>query len=1226
MNRALIALLILPFLAFTIALDVAPQDPVTLDELNCVINVSGPGDLNANITWFVDGVPHTTSNQTLALTSGEQATTSEPGTVLNDDTERGQEWWCQATVYNQTQTQAVNATSVEILNSAPRVDSLGIPDVLFENEPYTFQATATDSDGDPVVFASVVINATGTPEPETPLFTITSAGFISFTPQFEHVGNHTMGILATDGELVGGRNVLFTVQAINEDPYFVPPLQDQQATQNETFSYVVQGFDRENDPFKIVMVDSPLPELQLVPINDTHAEINFTTGTVRHRHGGLHEITLTIFETANTTKNTTESFMLNVTVFNELPEFGPIISPMVAQGGEFNMTINATDDDAEDTLIFSIETSCPLPNPWSIETVDNSSSLAIGNIYVEKLTNDHVACRDVTLVVTDFDDQGVAKDEVRHDITLNISNVNDPPEIHEISTFDNYLGQTNMSELVAPTGLEFRYRVNATDPDLLTYEGDELFFSDNSTLFTIDDSTGWIVFTPTLGDVGEYSINITVEDLAEEQDSRVLELEIVENNPPTLIDPGVVQCDQHEDCTVLLEASDPEGDNLTYTAELVDYFVWSNQTTDAELALDMQTANITHATYNFSNEEVGWFEYNITVTDFFGAQDTGTLLINVSNINDPPLFSPSIVFPQPVVESFPRAFFIRADDPDFVNTDAPRVEENLTLIVDINGPNPSLFTPVRTQSLGTEWFIQFTPEPGDEGDYTINFTIQDLQGANTTQQINITVFERSIPPNITAVRPWFNASIFGTETETKISTAIVGNNTTATLQEGGTYTFNLSYIDLDTAPENVTMRWYIDGNLTQETTADQPSHLTVTYGFFDEGTYEYVAVVEDNRLAQDNFTWNVFVQNTNRPPITCYELTSRNVTSTTQITDYMFVFYDPDDHPDHTQPDDECSTQRTFDAELTYAANISNPEVIDIEFTGEDVTLRPLEDGIVTVTYVATDPFGELVATNPVSYQVAIPEEVESPTPTPSTGGGGSSPRPVPFPFTQDPEPLNIDILTPSSLVMYRNQTMEVPITVRNPTERVFTGVEIDASVEVDDVQLRFTQNTFAQLQPEEERNITLLVDNYRSQGTYEIKVTADVRDPEVNDSALIFVNALEQESFGDAVNTRVSFAQDLLTSNPECLELNEQLNRARTLLQEGRTHETDLLLREVVDACRFLIAAPGAREEIPAGWDVSWFTQMRYANQVLLGLLGVLVLIAVFLLMHYYSAARQDP
>ena len=76
-----------------------------------------------------------------------------------------------------------------------------------------------------------------------------------------------------------------------------------------------------------------------------------------------------------------------------------------------------------------------------------------------------------------------------------VSDINNPPVLEPIGP------------LIAVTDEPFFYDVNATDAD-----NDTLTYSTNSTLFEIDEYTGIISFTPSVSQVGNYSINISVSD------------------------------------------------------------------------------------------------------------------------------------------------------------------------------------------------------------------------------------------------------------------------------------------------------------------------------------------------------------------------------------------------------------------------------------------------------------------------------------------------------------------------------------------------------------------------------------------------------------------------------------------------------------------------------------------------------------------------------------------
>ena len=108
---------------------------------------------------------------------------------------------------------------------------------------------------------------------------------------------------------------------------------------------------------------------------------------------------------------------------------------------------------------------------------------------------------------------GVLWSNYSNNVTLNITNVNDAPY------FDPAL-----INLTAYENVTFVYDINATDIDPTS---DVLNFTSNSTLFTINSSTGLIQFTPNSSHVGTYDINFTVCDNHDVCDYDVITLEVL---------------------------------------------------------------------------------------------------------------------------------------------------------------------------------------------------------------------------------------------------------------------------------------------------------------------------------------------------------------------------------------------------------------------------------------------------------------------------------------------------------------------------------------------------------------------------------------------------------------------------------------------------------------------------------------------------------------------------
>ncbi|MEW6070633.1 MAG: invasin domain 3-containing protein, partial [Candidatus Thermoplasmatota archaeon] len=131
----------------------------------------------------------------------------------------------------------------------------------------------------------------------------------------------------------------------------------------------------------------------------------------------------------------------------------------------------------------------------------------------------------------------------------------------------NVLNSNPIIELIenrtAYEGQMFTLQINATDLD-----GDTLLFSDNSTLFDINSTTGLISFTPSYDSAGIYCVNITVTD-GEALVWQNFKLEIINVNrkPVAIISLPSNNSKFSTTDEINFNASasyDPDNDNLTY--------------------------------------------------------------------------------------------------------------------------------------------------------------------------------------------------------------------------------------------------------------------------------------------------------------------------------------------------------------------------------------------------------------------------------------------------------------------------------------------------------------------------------------------------------------------------------------------------------------------------------------------------------------------------------------
>jgi hypothetical protein len=219
----------------------------------------------------------------------------------------------------------------------------------------------------------------------------------------------------------------------------------------------------------------------------------------------------------------------------------------------------------------------------------------------------------------------------------------------------------------------------------------------------------------------------------------------------------------------------------------------------------------------------------------------------------------------------------------------------------------------------------------------------------------------------------------------------------------------------------------------------------------------------------------------------------------------------------------------------------------------------------------------DIIETEPIVTPIIIPSG--------GGGGGGSSAVQVPkeVPSYVD-TPVSFRLITPQYVTTYANHSMKVPINIFNSN---FTMENLKLKVVSSNKEMSayLSQDTFPILQPKEQKYITLFVDSYQTYGMYEIMIEAEGEATSVaadgykkkskfTEKSKIFVNSLlKSESNESQVETKLAFAQDLLTSNPECLELSEFLKKIRQKYAEEKPQEADRMLEQVIESCKYLVA-----------------------------------------------------
>ncbi|MBC8501058.1 MAG: PGF-pre-PGF domain-containing protein [Nanoarchaeota archaeon] len=260
--------------------------------------------------------------------------------------------------------------------------------------------------------------------------------------------------------------------------------------------------------------------------------------------------------------------------------------------------------------------------------------------------------------------------------------------------------------------------VSASDQDT----DNTLTYYDNSTLFTIDSSSGEINFT--VADISadiSHSIRITVVDSDGGYATQMFNLTLNNVNRKPVLNPiGTLSSIENTTFIKQVSATDADGDSLTYSNSPTTLFTISSS------GLINFTPNSTHAL-------VGNYSTNITVSDGNGGTDTEEIMVFIKNTNNAPTIdsyypsSTSIT----INESQSQYFNITTSDSDGT-TPNKRWYKDGALVSQTDNYN-------------------FTTDYTSGGTHTTILAVVDDGLANDTQTWTVTVSNVNRAPAITSI-------------------------------------------------------------------------------------------------------------------------------------------------------------------------------------------------------------------------------------------------------------------------------------------------------------------------------------------------------------------------------------------------------------------------------------------------------------------------------------------
>ena len=537
-------------------------------------------------------------------------------------------------------------------------------DVLFE-----VQLNATDPDNDTIIFT----DNSDAPEVNWLVFSMNGTGFISFTPTNDDVGGHTVGISIEDSiNDPVTENVIFSVINVNDPPHIVnwtPVSLTPETTENNSIGFSFEYNATDPDlPYGDILTTRWIVDgvVDSATVNETSGSWSFTTGFCEPSH---RNITLEVSDISNETDSVT--WNLSITNVNREPAWNGTINNILWE--EDNNLINNI---SLDNYFYDSDYSECGDNPSFSSTGNTNITISIDSSTPHSVSfypdSDWFGTEEVFFTI---DDSYATADS--NNLTLNVTNVQDPPEIELIPDQQAY------------TYVLFSYQVNASDTD-----NDILTYYDNTTLFNISSITGLISFTPTADNIGNYSINITVGDEIDNA-STLMSLSILNNTVP-VIDPIANQnVEENTLFELTVNGSDADGDILAFSSNYSKMLnpIWSNATSAKFSFTPLDGDNGNHTIL-------------VTVTDARGATDSTTFVLEVIDVNNPPVLDPI----GNRIAKINHTFSLKANASDPDNGDTLMFSNNDTALFTIHW------------STG---MIGFTPDDGDEGNHSVNISVTD---------------------------------------------------------------------------------------------------------------------------------------------------------------------------------------------------------------------------------------------------------------------------------------------------------------------------------------------------------------------------------------------------------------------------------------------------------------------------------------------------------------------
>ncbi|MDI6738254.1 MAG: putative Ig domain-containing protein, partial [Nanoarchaeota archaeon] len=887
-------------------------------------------------------------------------------------------------------------------------------------------------------------------------------------------------------------------------------------------------------------------------------DVSFTPGPSAN---GTYWLNITINDSAGL--GDSQIFFINVTEGGFSPFFidvytGFCLTRTATEDSAFTSgcTIWACDNDTIGTLRFDANYSWFSFNKSDLATSKGTPPGAEWEYCASTTVNftpTHTEVGNWSILLNVTDNAGFS---ANYTLYFNISSVNDAPVLAYIPALN------------ASIDALFTFYANVTDEEDGNVSGGSgaignFTFSDNTTLFEINSTTGLISWTPNSSHNGTHFINITVNDTKGAQDSRVINITVAENAAPacTIMNifypsptflASIVPTEHH-----VVNMS--ENERITFSALCTDTeTITYNWYWNASLN---QTNTSSFYNYRTTYLDAGYYNMTLVVYDTFGPAHNNSyyITVNVSNVNAPPMMYGTISEIRTLNNGdgwYNNVQNSRNMTTYFYDLD----NENLTYSWHRNAINET-FADNNISRINSTWtfsgnwtlFNDSADNPAIRQNYTNGLAYAKLGTMNYT---NLTEFKARIK----LLSSGAAGMCFGSNDCSASGQRVFFNSTD-----------NRTYLE-----------YLVSGALSS---SNSSSAITIARNT----SYWLKAITADNLTtiytSSNGTNWNLAY--------------NQSINATLTGNAYLFTI----------------NAEAVFDDIALKDPDLRNMTLADTG--GNNITFTPKTDwyGDLMIVIRASDGINYTDSNefNLHVDKVTVPPPVVQIQTTTSTS------------TRMETKVADMTILVPSMISLIPLSKTIIPVILKNTGQLDLNTITLVATSNQSELRLKLNETAWTAIKIGDSVYVNLEVDiGLLAPDRYTIRIEAESQSPALKRFAEIVVDVREKDAVLKAqLKEMIQFTRDLFLQNPECLELTELINAAEEKFRTYQYHEGLELIHRANQGCKEFIAAKEGETKPSLAGAAKTFIQKHWKTIILE---GIGLIIAILLLIYYFqrrSAAK---